>query len=198
MFRVVRALIQVWMHLFYRLTITGLENIPQEGAAIICANHTFYKDLFLIGSLTKRKIRWFAKSELFRNPLFGRLITNLGAFPIHRGEADRSAIKTVYEVLKNGEILGIFPDGTRVRDISKRPEVKRGFLSFALTARVPIIPIAVSFEEGPFGRGKAFSRIRIVVGESISLDYDKKYRGQEMTRISIDIMNKIYQEVESK
>ena len=198
MFQFVRTFVWTWMRVFYRVTTTGRENIPQEGAAIVCANHTFYKDLFLLGGLTKRRIRWFAKSELFRNRIFGRFLTTLGAFPVHRGESDRNAVRMVYDVLKNGEMLGIFPEGTRVRDIENRTEVKRGFLSFAYTAQVPIIPVTVSYENGPFGRGRVFSRIRVIVGESILLDFNKKYPGRELTVISNNIMNQIYNEMNPK
>ena len=195
MFRLTRRLIRIVLFLFYRVTVTGLENIPQTGAAVICANHTFYKDLIVIGGQSKRRIRWFAKAELFRNPLVARFLNSLGAFPVNRGEADRNAIKAVYEVLKKGELLGIFPEGTRVKNQTERIEVKRGFVSFAANANVPIIPVAVSYQGGPFGRGKLFSRIQVTICKRVDFDSEHKYKNNELVELSNKIMDDIYNEV---
>jgi 1-acyl-sn-glycerol-3-phosphate acyltransferase len=94
--------------------------------------------------------------------------------------------------LKNGELLGIFPEGTRVRDGRNRPVPKKGFVSFALHARVPLIPISIRYEDGPFGVGRIFSRVTLRFGKGIVLDYDKKYDQQALREIADDIMRRIY------
>jgi 1-acyl-sn-glycerol-3-phosphate acyltransferase len=195
-FEIVRRIAFVLFAVFYKVTTEGIENVPDAGAAIICANHSGYKDLLLIGMCVRRKVRWLAKSELFRNPAFGALITCLGAFPVERGTGDRGAIKTVYEVLGSGEIVGIFPEGRRVRGPDDRPAAKRGFVSFALNARAPLVPVAIKYGDGPLGAGKLFSRIHISFGEKVVLDYGKKYGRDELGDIGAGIMGAIYARIE--
>jgi 1-acyl-sn-glycerol-3-phosphate acyltransferase len=91
---ITRLLISV----FYRVEITGRENIPETGAAIICANHSSQLDMFFLGCRIKRWIHWMAKEELFQNPLIGKILSVLGAFPVKRGKGDVGSIKTALKL----------------------------------------------------------------------------------------------------
>jgi len=185
-------MISIWMRLFYKVEVLGVENFPLQGSAVLCANHTFYKDLLLLGSNVKRRVRWFAKAELFRFPVFSQLITWLGAFPVKRGKNDRGAVKTVYDLLANGEVVGIFPEGTRSKDWTKRLAAKKGFVVFALKTKTPIIPASIIYREGPFKRSQLFSGIKVIFHKPVVLDYEKVYSNEELTSTGNDIMNIIY------
>src|SRR5690606_10964952 len=110
---ILRFIIAVFFSVFYRVQIIGIENIPKEGAAILCSNHISELDMFFIGYRIKRLVRYMAKEELFKNPLLRFFITRLGAFPVKRGKGDVGAIKTSLRLLSEGHIVGIFPEGTR-------------------------------------------------------------------------------------
>ena len=192
--KLVRLLIAVWMRLFYRVEISGTENFPMVGGAILCANHTYYKDMFLLGFSVKRNLRWLAKAELFRYPVFSSLITWLGAFSVKRGKSDRDAVKMVYSLLSNGEVVAIFPEGTRVKDQLNRPIVKRGFVTFALKAKVPIIPVSIVYGNGPIKGGQIFSKIKVIFHAPVTLDFERDYSNEELISKGNDIMNIIYSE----
>jgi len=168
----------------FRVRVEGLENFPRAGAVVLCANHTYYKDLIVVGSISPRKIRWMAKAELFRFPVFGALIKKLGAFPINRGAHDRDSIKTVYGLLNAGETLGIFPEGTRIADPVHRPPFKRGFVTFAANTGASLLPVAVKYEGGPFGRGRLFCKITLSYGKPVRMNRDKQYARGELDGIA--------------
>jgi 1-acyl-sn-glycerol-3-phosphate acyltransferase len=175
--------------------IIGIENVPLKGAAVLCANHIGEIDMILMGVKTKRLIRYMAKEELFRNRLFGAIIRWLGAFPIKRGKADVESIKTAFRLLEEGHIIGIFPEGTRMK--KKKDQVikaKPGAAMFAVKAGVPILPVAIE------GNYKPFSKVRVVFGKPYYLDTekDRKYSSEELTQMSQEIMKKVYSLLEDK
>ena len=188
-FKFVQKLARALVAAFYRVRVEGMDNFPDTGAIVLCANHTFVKDLIFIGSIAPRKIHWMAKAELFRIPVFGALIKTLGAFPVNRGAHDRESIKTVYKVLRSGMPLGIFPEGTRTRDPNDRPPFKRGFVSFAASTGAAILPVALRYESGPFGRGRLFSRTVMSFGEVVRFDQERKYERVELDALAESIMS---------
>ena len=195
MFGAARILVTLWLNLFYRVKVYGAEKIPASGSAVLCANHTHFKDLILLGCNTKRKVKWLAKIELFKNPVIGKFLMFLGAFPVRRGENDVSAIKVIYDLLNKGEIVGIFPEGHRVKDMSKRPEIKRGYVTFAYRTKAPIIPVSIAYGKAPFGKSQVFSHIKVVFHDPVVLDYEKKYSNEELDLVAKDIMKNIYSEI---
>ncbi|WP_456049033.1 lysophospholipid acyltransferase family protein [Acetivibrio cellulolyticus] len=181
--------------LLYRVKIVGMENVPKDGALILCANHNGEMDMFFIGYRLKRLVHYMAKEELFKNPLLGGFIRWLGAFPVKRGKADVEAIKTSLKLLENNEILGIFPEGTRMKKKAANSiRVKPGVALIAQKSGAPIIPVAV------MGSYKPFSKIKIVFGKpfSIDLNKDNKYTNSELVEISENIMSKVYALMEEK
>lgn len=181
------------LSVFYRVEIIGQENIPETGAAILCANHTSQLDMLFLGSKIKRWIHWMAKEELFQNPLIGKFLSTLGAFPVKRGKGDVGSIKYALRLLEEQKIVGIFPEGTRVKKSFRgKAKIKPGVALIAINAQVPIIPAAI------VGNNKPFSHVKVIFGKPFQLDIDKnnKYTKDELYILSQQIMEKVYELME--
>ena len=138
----VRAVLQPFFHIYFRMSRIGREHIPQDGPVIFAANHRSFLDPFVIATLARRPIYFVAKKELFANRLQAWILNSLGAFPIDRGAADEDSMTTARAILERGDGVLIFPEGTRVRPGSLgRP--KRGVGRLALETGAPVVPVAV-------------------------------------------------------
>lgn len=127
------------------------EMIPATGAAIIAANHLTTIDPFGVGQPTKRRVHFMAKKELFGSALSRWYMLSGNAFPVERGKMDLTAIKTALRILQGGQLLVIFPQGTR-----GGTDAKGGASFLALKAKVPVIPVGISLEQNWFG-GQRFT-----------------------------------------
>lgn len=190
----VRFILSLIFIIFFRIEINGKENVPHKGAAILSANHIGELDMFFFGYKLKRLIHYMAKEELFKIPLIGFIIRRLGAFPVRRGRADVQAIKTSLNLLNEGHIIGIFPEGTRLKNRVKNARAKPGVALLAQKSGAPILPVMIS------GDIRLFGKIKIIFGKpfSLDLDKDKKYTNSELVQISEEIMKKVYSLVEVK
>lgn len=182
-YKIIKVIVRCFLFFVFRLKTEGAENIPVEGGAMIAVNHKSYWDPVIVGVCCPRKLRFMAKSELFKNKIFGGLITALGAFPVHRGRGDIAAIKSSLSILKNDELMLIFPEGGRILDESKS-EAKPGAVMLAIKARVPVIPAYIS------GKYRWFSKITIHYGEPIYYDnyYDEKPVVEELHVLSNNLL----------
>lgn len=125
----------------YRIEAIGQENIP-EGGIILASNHTAFSDVLIISAAANRQVRYMAKKELFRIPLLKQLITALGAYPVDRGGADIGSIKRTISMLEDGELIGIFPQGTRHGgEDPRQTEVKGGIGMIAYHTKSPVLPV---------------------------------------------------------
>lgn len=152
-----------------RWDVTGLEHIPSQGPAIIAANHVSYLDPPLLGSVTPRPIRFVAKRELFALPLLGRFLRAIGTFPVERSRPDLRAVRESLRVLKRGELLGIFPEGTRNKQGGLKPFLE-GVGWLAIKARVPVVPVVIHGYR-PLVPGSVWTRpgrIKVVCGEPLT------------------------------
>lgn len=141
-YTIVRALCTPVFLLWFRLRIAGSEHIPAQRAAIIAPNHKSFFDSFFIAMATKRHLRFMGKSELFEGP-WGRLLLSLGAFPVRRGAGDPDALETARVILRQGGLLAMFPEGTRIRDPRELGSPRRGVGRLALETGAPIVPCAI-------------------------------------------------------
>lgn len=141
--RIARLLLVPLLRTWFRVHISGAEQLPREGAAILAPNHKSFMDAFFVSLAGPRPLRFMAKSELFRGPL-GWLFVRLGAFPVRRGESDADAIETARRVLEAGDLLVLFPEGTRVEEPDALGAPHHGAGRLAREAGVPIIPVAIS------------------------------------------------------
>lgn len=171
----------------FKFTIIGKENIPRKGSALICPNHVSNYDPLVVASMIPREVHFMAKAELFNNPLFGWLLKKVHAFPVNRNEVGIDTIKISLKILKNQELLGIFPEGKRVKS-DERIQPASGYVVFAIKTKSPIIPIRIR------GEYKFRSKIEIIIGEPIYLTehYGKKISEKEAEALSKNIMDHIY------
>jgi 1-acyl-sn-glycerol-3-phosphate acyltransferase len=151
--------------LFYKICWKGEEHIPKKGAFIVCCNHRSLIDPLLVAAPFQRQIRFMAKEELFtqHGRLAAWILQSLGAFPVRRETADRKSLQTAEQILLDGGIVGIFPQGYVIRD--NRPfSPKSGAVLLSSCTNVPILPMSI-FCRGPL---KFFSRITVRVGKPLS------------------------------
>lgn len=158
----------------FRCSVEGLEKLPADGGAILCANHTSLLDVVVMSAALNRQIRYMAKKELFKIPLLAQLIRALGAFPIDRGGADVAAIRRTISMVEEGELVGIFPQGTRHPGVDPRTtEVKNGVGMIAYRAKSTVVPVFIKTKNN---KTKLFGKTKIIVGDPIrygELGYEK-------------------------
>jgi 1-acyl-sn-glycerol-3-phosphate acyltransferase len=152
----------------YRLRVRGLENVP-EGGFVLGANHTSNFDPWPLGIpfLPDRQLRFMAKAELF-NPVLAPFLRAGGAFKVRRGEGDVEAMRTAVELVREGEIVVMFPEGTRqTKGLVKRhtPRQHTGAARIALTANAPLVPVAI----GGTDRLLRLGPLRVAYGPPIDL-----------------------------
>ncbi len=140
----VRLLATVLLRLlWFRFRVTGAENVPAEGPAILAPNHKNFLDAFFIGLALRRHVRYMAKVELFKGPL-AWLFLRLGAFPVRRGESDTEALQTSRAILGAGGLVVVFPEGTRVEQPDALGSPHHGAGRLALETGAPIVPAAIT------------------------------------------------------
>ena len=138
----VRILAALVLRTWFRLRVSGAEQLPARGGAIVAANHKSFLDAFFLGLATRRHVRYMAKAELFKGPL-ARLLPRLGAFPVRRGEADAEALETARRILAEGGLVVVFPEGTRVDEPDALGSPHHGAGRLALETGAPIVPTAI-------------------------------------------------------
>jgi 1-acyl-sn-glycerol-3-phosphate acyltransferase len=172
----------------YRFEVIGRENFPAEGGVLLCSNHIDNLDPPVVGITAPRPVHFMAKEELFNLPVLGKVVRNLNAFPVKRGMSDREALRKGIALLKEGNVLGLFPEGTR----SKTGELGKGLAGagfFALRAPAHVVPCAII---GPY---KPFKRLKVVYGKPLDMEEARKNRASadEVTEM---IMQEIRQLIE--
>ena len=163
-------LIRGFMIIFCRLKIIGAENIPRKGAMILASNHISAVDPPFLGSSVNRQLFYMAKKELFRNFMLKTLIKNLNTIPVDRGIFDRNALQKSVEILKNGDGLIMFPEGTRSKN-GKLGRGKPGIGILARSAAVPIVPAYIHNSKAFYKLLIAGKRLVIGFGEPIGADW---------------------------
>lgn len=190
LYKIAKFLFSPIFSILYKIKVVGLENVPNSGRVVLCSNHISNMDPVLLAIAIKRQIFFMAKEELFKNKFLGNLIKNLGGFPIKRGNRDISAIKTAQNILRNGNILGIFIEGTR----SKTGELlkpKPGAIILAKSTFSKIIPICIKPENCK--KVKLFKRLTVIIGKPILPDElgVSKNSSKEIRDASRLVMNRI-------
>ncbi|MCL6450633.1 MAG: 1-acyl-sn-glycerol-3-phosphate acyltransferase [Acetobacteraceae bacterium] len=137
-----RLVLRAYIRWRYKQTVEGSENLPRRGAVILCPNHINFWDPVTVACSIGRRVSFMAKEELFRNPVVALALRLVGAFPVKRGKADRAAIRHSLRVLGRGQVLGIFPEGTRSRT-GVLQKAEPGAALLALRTRAPVVPVGI-------------------------------------------------------
>ena len=166
------GLCRTFFRLMGGLDVIGRENVPATGGVILCPNHVSHVDPPAVGAGMRRQVHFMAKDELFRVPVLGFLIAGFGSFPVRRGTADRKAIKRAIELLEEGRVICLFPEGTRSPD-GRLQEPELGASLIALRTGAPVVPVAVigTTEVLPAGASRPRRhRCKVVYGEPLRFD----------------------------
>ena len=178
--KVIKGFLSGLYHIVYRVKITG--NVPENGSYILCANHINYLDAAAVVLFNKRKVYFVAKEDLFRFKILNWLAHVFDVIPIKRNMQDMEAMKRCLKILKSGELLGIFPEGTR-KGLAKNGKAKNGAAYMAIKTGTPVIPVGIH------GTFKPFSKVYINYGEPIDLSSYKgadKEKQDEATKLIMD------------
>ena len=183
--------VKLYYKIIYFAKAEGIENVPENGGMILCGNHQSFNDPVIIAAFSPKRLKFLAKAELFKNRFFSWFLRSLGCVPVDRSNGDLKAMRTCIKILKDGNPLLLFPEGTR--SCVHIDDVKPGALLFATKAGVPVIPVGVSNLK-PFGRAKVSFGKPIYYNEY----YDKKISGEEYKKLTANLMYEIYNLVENK
>lgn len=164
-YKIIRALARPFIKAFFRYKVEGKENLPQ-GPYVLCANHVSMTDPMILACSLKPTIRFVAKSEL-KGGLMGFALRQLNVIYINRETADLGAIRQCLSVLKEGQVVGIFPQGTRIAGKPSADQAQEGVSMICTMGKVSAVPVAVVYEKGV---PKFFRRTRIIVGKPIPVE----------------------------
>lgn len=179
-YRIITAVLDGALKIGWLFRVKGKENIPKEGSFLLCANHRSNMDPVMIAAGCHRQLTFMAKEELFKVPVLGWLIKKFGAFPIKRGKGDAAAVMATLKILKRGEATLIFPEGTRMKD-GTRKNINPGIIRLAMQAKVPILPAYVDKHSVTFGKPITYENM----ADSIS-------DAEKMQALADDLMDTIY------
>ena len=188
-YKIFKVLCRFWFGLIFGTRVIGAENIPKSGAFILAANHVSNWDPPFLGTFIEREVCYMGKEELFKNPVMAWACRSLHVFPVKRGAADKTAIKTAVKILKEGKCLGIFPEGTRSKT-GKLGKAEAGVSLIAAMTKAPIIPAAIVNTEKIFSRAEKFPRLAVVYGTPMKFTGSTKDR-DALNDFAQSIMNEI-------
>lgn len=181
-----KALCTAVLKPFYRIKVIGQENFPKEQGVLLCTNHIDNLDPPVVGLTAPRPVHFMAKEELFQLPVLKAVLPKVNAFPVKRGLSDRQAIRKALELLRSGQVVGMFPEGTR----SKTGELGKGLTGagfFALKGDALVMPCAII---GPY---RPFKQLKVVYGEPIDMTpmRERKASAEEATEAIMDAIQKL-------
>ncbi|WP_405380094.1 lysophospholipid acyltransferase family protein [Phascolarctobacterium sp.] len=187
-YAIAKFILRFLFNIFLRLRVEGAENIPKDGPLVIASNHLSLLDPPVIGTAATRKVHFMAKQELFV-PILGDLYRILGAFPVRRGGADRAAIKHGIEILQSGQVLAIFPEGTRSKT-GKLGKAEPGALMMASKAQATITPCCVIGTDYK-RQGRIWPKVTVRFGKPIPFPADAVVNKEFLQQMTTELMEHI-------
>ncbi len=181
----IEKILRLVISAIFKVERKGEGTLP-DGACVACINHISMFDPLVVSYAVDRPIRFIGKGELFKIPIVGWYLKSINVIPIKRGSGDIGAVKASLKALKDGEVLGIFPTGTREKKNPNAP-VKPGAALIALKAKVPVVPIHINASY------KLFSKVTITVGDCVDLSayQDRKLTQEELAEAAEAIYSDI-------
>ena len=185
-YKILKAIVSGFCYLIFRIKVVGEDNLPKDSSCMVCANHKSNWDPVILIISLKRKVHFLAKSELFKFKPLGAILKCAGVIPLKRGYADVGAIKTAMEILKCEKVLGMFPTGTRTKNVSDA-KPKSGAALIASRMGTKVVPLYID------ATYRIFSKITIHIDKPIDLLEYKgvKLSAEELDNISDSIYSKI-------
>jgi len=195
-YTILRGLAVLLTRAITRVHIDGTENLPKSGAYVIAPVHRSYVDTPIIACITRRRIRFMGKQEVWKYRPLGWLVSVLGAFPVSRGTADREALKRCVTVLDNGEPLVLFPEGERKGGPRIQP-LYAGAVYIAARAAVPIVPIGIGGSARVMPRHAKMihpQKVHVVIGEPIRVEVGES--GRASRHAVTDTTDQLFRELQ--
>ncbi len=158
------------LRIYFQGRVYGAEYVPQQGPLVVVSNHATYFDPPILSCCVKRPVAYMAKEELFQVPILRQAIQLYGAYPVSRGNADRSAIRSALKCLEAGWATGVFLQGTRTED-GRITEPKLGAALIAAKAKAPLLPVSLWGTQKIFVKGSSYPHlvpITVRIGQPIA------------------------------
>jgi 1-acyl-sn-glycerol-3-phosphate acyltransferase len=195
-FRFARWCCKVFCNLFFRINVYGRENVPDKGAFMLISNHQSYLDPVFCGIFLKRPLYFLARSSLWKNRFFGRLISSVNTIPVNQGKADLTAMRKVIGKLREGWGVCLFPEGTRTSD-GKITAFKPGLGLLCRRGEAAVVPVMIdgAFECWPRHK-KMFSPgpIEVCYGEAIPAERVRKMNDRELAELLTNTLRRMQTE----
>lgn len=189
-------LAKVVVKAMYRVQYEGIENVPKEGGYIVASNHVSFFDPVIIGAGGIRRVHCMGKAELFEKPFLGWLLVHLNAFPVRRGQNDKSSVEYAIDCVKSGENIGIFPEGTRAKDY-KPGQGKAGVALISKVTGADIIPVAIysgGKKLSPFKTKVTVRFGKVIKNEELGLTKGTSSELREATRKIMGNITELWEE----
>lgn len=180
---IAKKILKLLFKIFFRLEVTGAENCPGSGALIVASNHASFLDPIIAGVAAPRALNFMARNSLFRNKIFGKILTSVNAFPLRREGADMGAMRLAIDKLCQGKAVLIFPEGTRSKDGNLgTPKAGIGLLAAMSGANILPCYIKGSIDVLPsWAVFPRFKKISVCIGKPVKFDKNgsgREYYGQ--------------------
>ncbi|WP_040397056.1 lysophospholipid acyltransferase family protein [Anaerococcus senegalensis] len=186
-YRFIYFLIRIIATPLFRIRVHGIENIPKDEKYIICANHKSFFDPIFVALAINRQVHFIAKKELFEIPILKNILKKLNVIPAQRDGKDLSVLRDSIKLIKKGKILGIFPEGTRVKEI-KRENIKDGAGYIALKSKTDILTIEI------ISSYKPFFKTNLYIKNLVKIENFKEYKSKDaMEKIMDETYEKMYE-----
>lgn len=184
----------IFVSILFKLRYEGLENIPKTSGFILASNHRRNYDPLFIAHKISQPIHYMAKIELFKNKFFAWVLREINAFPVSRGTGDTSALDTAREVIKSGEVLGMFPEGTRSKD-GKLHRLRSGVALLAGQTGADILPCVICFDEKLRFRSTVKVRYgKLITAEELKIDVSDRSTMREALKLLSDSMESLLEQ----
>jgi len=169
-YRLLRGTFNVLMRIWFRPRVVGREHVPATGPVILAPVHRSFADFGFTSFCTKRKLFFMTKDSMWKSNLLGKLLLYVGAFPVHRESADREALQRAEEALERGQVLVLFPEGTR-RQGPAIEDLMEGATFLSARTGAPIVPIGIGASDLAMPKGRAIPKpytIQVVIGPAMA------------------------------
>lgn len=171
LYTIAKRFLYIFFKLYNRVKVYSTDQVPLQGPIVMVANHVSYLDPLYIGTIFPRKLNFMAKKESFSFFLLRWLLINLGAFPVNRDKSDIGAVKKAINILREGKVLALFPQGGRKQDVHLT-EIKQGASYFAVKTNTPILPVYIKGTDNVMPKGGILIRpakVEIYIGQLIEV-----------------------------